>query len=542
VSHKFNVWPNVRYGRVSPSTSLNARRLTGWIGQVCLGVALLLTGCATPSSPPWQKPPQTFAMAPQLSGRLAAIESQIAKANGADASGFRLLESNAEGLQWRLVLIDSATHTLDLQYYVWFGDASGQLMLSRVIAAADRGVKVRILFDDLNTMLRTMTSPELRDELLVRIDGHPNIEIRVFNAWQQRGWLGRALEGATEFERLNRRMHNKQMIADNRAAIVGGRNVGDEYMGLNAEFNFHDLDVLGVGPVARQASAVFDRYWNSDWVRRIPVPKGTVGDVPARQMIELPPAAAAHPAMKNLVAGAHSWARDLDAVVSSLHIGRSVVHTDPPSRAASSRNHMPEAFRAMMRSARRELLITNAYIIPDDIFIADLHELSARGVKVRILTNSLASHDVPAVNAHYEKWRHGILSTGADLHELRADATIRAQLVDTPPVRSAFVGLHTKAMVVDRERSFIGSMNLDPRSEIFNSEMGVIIDSSALSQALARGMNRDMTAANSWQVRVDDGGQLYWKSDSGERRTQPARGVGQRIENVLFKLMPASYY
>ena len=385
-------------------------------------------------------------------------------ANGADASGFRLLASNADGLQWRLVLIDSATHTLDLQYYVWFGDASGQLLLARVIAAADRGVKVRILFDDLNTMLRTMTSPELRDELLVRIDRHRNIEIRVFNAWQQRGWIGRTLEGATEFERLNRRMHNKQMIADNRVAILGGRNIGDEYMGLNADFNFHDLDVLGVGPVARQASAVFDRYWNSDWVRRIPVSEGAVDDPLTPQMIELPPAAAANRAMKDLVAGAHSWTRDLDALDASLHIGRSVVHTDPPSRAASSRNHMPEAFRGMMRSARRELLITNAYIIPDDIFIADLRELSARGVKVRILTNSLASHDVPAVNAHYEKWRRAILIAGADLHELRADAAIRAELVDTPPVHSAFVGLHTKAMVVDRERSFIGSMNLDPRS------------------------------------------------------------------------------
>jgi putative cardiolipin synthase len=161
----------------SPSTSVIARSPTGWIWLVCLSVAVLLTGCATPSSPPWQKPPQAFALAPQPAGRLAALESRIAVANGADASGFRLLESNADGLQWRLVLIDSATRTLDLQYYIWFGDTSGQLLLARVIAAADRGVKVRILFDDLNTMLRTMTSPELRDELLVRIDRHRNIEI-----------------------------------------------------------------------------------------------------------------------------------------------------------------------------------------------------------------------------------------------------------------------------------------------------------------------------------------------------------------------------
>ena len=138
---------------------------------------------------------------------------------GPDISGFRLLESNADGLKWRLVLIDNARHTIDLQYYVWFGDASGQLLMARTIAAADRGVKVRILFDDLNTMLRRMTDPELRDAVMARIDRHPHIEIRVFNAWRERGWLGRAAEGVTDFTRLNHRMHNKLLVVDNRVAI-----------------------------------------------------------------------------------------------------------------------------------------------------------------------------------------------------------------------------------------------------------------------------------------------------------------------------------
>jgi putative cardiolipin synthase len=507
-----------------------------------LVAALAVVGCAAPPAPTWQKPPAALTQAPRADSRFAPIEERIAGAHGPETSGFRLLERNAEGLQWRLVLIDSATHTLDLQYYVWFGDASGQLLLARLIAAADRGVRVRILFDDLNTMLRTMASPELRDAMLSRIDRHPNIEVRVFNAWAQRDWLGRLLEGASDFERLNRRMHNKQLIADNRAAILGGRNVGDEYMGLNAEFNFHDLDVLGIGPVARQASAVFDRYWNSDWVRRIPVSAKDEGGRLTPETIELPPAAAAHPAMQALVAGAHSWKRDLDGLGATLAPGRSAVHADPPSRAASSRNRMPEAFRALMRSARREVLITNAYIIPDEVFVADLRALTQRGVRVRILTNSLASHDVPAVNAHYEKWRDDILAAGATLHEFRPDAALRTELVDTPPVRSAFAGLHTKAMVVDRERSFIGSMNLDPRSEVFNTEMGVVVDSVPLAQALARLMERGMTGANSWQVLLAADGSLRWESDADERNSQPARGFSQRVENLFFKLMPASYY
>jgi cardiolipin synthase C len=260
------------------------------------------------------------------------------------------------------------------------------------------------------------------------------------------------------------------------------------------------------------------------------------------QMIELPPEAAAHPAMKAFLADVEGRARSIDRLPDSMAIGTSVVHTDSPSRADGSRNLMPEAFRELMRSARREVLISNAYIIPDQAFIDDLRDLARRGVKVRILTNSLSSHDVPAVNSHYERWRAPILDSGAGLHELRSDAAIQAELVDTPPVRSGFVGLHTKAMVIDRERSFIGSMNLDPRSEVFNSEMGVIIDSAELGADLARRIERDMDGANSWQVTRGADGALRWSSAAGERTSQPARSLWQRVQNLVFKLAPASYY
>lgn len=511
-----------------------------WCRTGCFALLLILAGCAT--TLPTEKPPAGFAPAPREEGRLASVEQRIAARHGADVSAFKLLERNADGLIWRVALIENASHTIDLQYYVWFGDVSGQLLLARTIAAADRGVKVRILFDDLSTMLRRMSNPELRDEMLARVDRHPNIEVRVFNGWHARDWAGRVFEGATEFERLNRRMHNKQMIVDNRVAIIGGRNIGDEYMGLDAGFNFHDLDVIGIGPVARQGSAVFDRYWNSDWVRRIPPKQGPERGTLTPELVKLPPEAAAHPAMKAFLSDANGRVRDIERLPDMVSIGKSAVHTDAPSRAATSRNHMPEAFRALMRSARREVLIANAYIIPDDVFINDLRELSARGVKVRILTNSLSSHDVPAVNSHYERWRTPILEAGADLHELRADAAIQTELVDTPPVRSGFIGLHTKAMVIDQERSFIGSMNLDPRSVIYNSEMGVIIDSPSLAADLAQRMKRDMGLPNSWQVRRDADGRLRWISSAGERTSQPARSFWQRVQNLVFKLAPASYY
>jgi len=516
------------------------RRLSCWRAAWLLAIAIAAAGCAAP--PPLPKPPPGYALAPRSDSPFAAIESRITAEHGATASAFRLLPRNEDALLWRLALIDSARNSLDLQYYVWFGDKVGQLLMARVIAAADRGVKVRLLFDDLNTLLHDMSSVELRDAALMVIDRHPNIQIRVFNAWRSRDLLGRAAEGAAEFARLNRRMHNKQMIADNRVAIIGGRNIGDEYFGLNTGFNFHDLDVLGVGPVARQASAVFDRYWNSDWVRGIPravtatAPERSPAEAQALDRLD------ADARGRILLAGDQSWRAALRDLDTSLHPGRSSVHTDSPSRAESVHNHMPEAFRALMRSARNEVLITNAYIIPDANFMADLRELTARGVRIRILTNSLASHDVPAVNSHYEGWRRPILQTGAELHEFRPDPAIKASLVEFPPFRGRFAGLHTKAMVIDRRRSFVGSMNLDPRSEVINAEMGVIIDSEPLAIALAAETERDMSPANSWRVTLEADGALTWTSDRETRSIQPARSFMQRLENLVFKLFPPNLY
>ena len=512
-----------------------------WTRSGLLVLSVALAGCAT--APPLTKLPPGFAQAPRQGSTFAPAEDHVRLASGDQASGFMPLQSNLEALTWRLVIIDSARHSLDLQYYVWFGDKVGQLLLARVIAAADRGVKVRLLFDDLTTLLQDMTHVQLRDAALSQIDRHPNIEIRVFNAWKQRGLFGRAIESAGEFERLNRRMHNKQMVADNRVAIIGGRNIGDEYFGLNADFNFRDLDVLGVGPVARQASAVFDRYWNSDWVRGIPrEAQSTSGGEPSEAEKHALAALESDARSRVILAGRRSWADEIESLPRLLHHGNSAVHTDAPSRAASVHNHMPEAFRKLLLSARSEVLITNAYIIPDSTFVQDLRDLAKRGVVVRILTNSLASHDVAAVNSHYENWRKPILETGALLHELRPDPAMKPQLVDTAPVRGEFSGLHIKAMVIDRQRSFIGSMNLDPRSEEINSEMGVIIDSESLARSLAQQMEIDMRPVNSWQVQADESRGLRWVSDAGTLTRQPARSFWQRVENLVFKLFPPSLY
>jgi putative cardiolipin synthase len=525
------------YRSLQTIASLWWRRLRGAVAAL----AVVCAGCAQSPAPPL--PTAEHALAPRAESPFAAAEDDIRRRHGEGVSGFRLLHGNLDALTWRLAVIDSARHSLDLQYYVWFGDKVGQLLLARVVAAADRGVRVRLLFDDLNTLLHDMGHVELRDAMLSRIDRHPNLEIRVFNGWRERGLVGRAAEAAWDFERLNRRMHNKQMVADNRVAIIGGRNIGDEYFGLHPAFNFLDLDVLGVGPVARQASEVFDRYWNSGWVRGIPRQPAVSGPAETSAAeLEAFAQLATDSRAREVLAGQRSWSAEIASLPAALLPGRSAVHTDSPSRAADVRNHMPEAFRSLLLSARREVLITNAYIIPDAVFLEDLRALGARGVQVHILTNSLASHDVPAVNSHYEAWRRPILETGARLHELRPDAAVKTQLVDTAPVSGRFVGLHTKAMVIDRERSFIGSMNLDPRSEVINAEMGVLVDSEPLARALAAAMERDMGGANSWRVELDAGGALRWTSDAGTLDRQPARNGWQRIENLVFKLFPPSLY
>jgi putative cardiolipin synthase len=203
---------------------------------------------------------------------------------------------------------------------------------------------------------------------------------------------------------------------------------------------------------------------------------------------------------------------------------------------------MPHAIRTLMESAQRELLIENSYIIPDDEGIELFRSLTARGVHVRILTNSLASQDVPAVNSHYKHWRKPLLDAGVELYEFRDDAAIRAEVAETPPTHAGFVGLHVKALVIDRRQGFIGSMNLDPRSEELNTEMGVAIESEPLARALADLIERDMQPANAWQVSRSRHGGLVWTAGGETLTHQPARGLWERTEDLLFMLFPRRLY
>lgn len=503
---------------------------------------LLISSCATTTVAPYVKPPPDYAMPAQPDGAFSEIESEIHTAHGPEASGFKLLDSNADGLRWRLALIDSARHSIDVQYYLWYGDSAGSILAKRLLDAADRGVKVRMLIDDLNTLVKDAGSVANRDKIAALMDEHPNLELRLFNPWTNRDIAGRVGEGVSEFKRVNQRMHNKLMIVDNRATIIGGRNIGDEYMGLHHEFNFHDLDVLGIGKVARQASAVFDTFWNSDWV--MPVSALNLEVTPDEQAA----------ALKNLVERLNksdalryfpidqqSWSAEIAALQKTLHVGTSRVISDRPEGDTID-HQMLEQINMMLALPKSELLIVNAYIIPAERGITALRKLNSRGVTMKILTNSLASHDVPAVNSHYKQWRKPILEAGAQLFEIRHDAAIQPLVSDTPPTKANFMGLHSKGMVVDREQVFIGSMNYDPRSAKINTEMGVIIKSKGLAEDLARIIERDINPENSWQVELDEEGKLRWVSDKGTVSKQPARNNWQRVQDIIYQTFPKEYY
>ena len=498
-----------------------------------LFLLFLVTACTGPSvREEYPKPEPSYALEPGQDGPLADLEAAFVKTHGSQKSGFLLLENSAEALKWRLALIDEARYSLDVQYYVWYGDDSGKLILKRVMDAAKRGVRVRLIADGILMIGQGKN--------LAALETHPNVEVRIFNPFEQKR-LGRKKKTHQTLERFNYRMHNKIMVADNHMTILGGRNLGNNYFGLNYPYNFLDLDVLGVGPAARLMSTIFDHFWNSKWV--VPgyayaydVPQGLLQEMEQslNQFLKQSEVLQQFPLHRQ------NWTERLASLATQLHPGiASKVYDKLEDEVISQRmaTELPE----FTKTAQTELLVNNAYLIPDEEMLASASQLVQRGVKFRVITNSLASQDVAAVNSHYGPLRKSLLETGLDLYELRPDAEIKTE-VDTAPVVSGFVGLHTKAAVVDRSRVFIGSFNLDPRSRNINTEMGILIDSPELGEELADKIEYLMQPANSWRVQLDKDGQVSWVSYDGTLRRQPAQSFWQRVQDVFFKLFPKEYF
>ena len=457
------------------------------------------------------------------------------EANGG-RSALRLLPTGLDAFVARAVLIELAERTLDLQYYIFHPDQTGSLIVDRLIAAADRGVRVRVLLDDWGTI-------EKNDESVAGLDAHPNIEVRLFNPYTHRSGLHRLAELLTHFTRVNRRMHNKQFIADGVATILGGRNIGDEYFS-RGELDFQDVDVLGGGPVAQQSLESFEAYWQSPFA----VPMSRLGNfAPNAAMFDATRARLKdrceqlHDSAYARALAGSEFARDLRAHDLHMHWAPAHVIADPPEKlsqrvGARSDTYLSGQLAPYVRAAAKQLLVVSPYFVPGKEGVAFFGERARAGVDVRVLTNSLAATDVWLVHAGYMKYRRPLLERGVRLFELRPEAAgaRRARASKAIP-GSSRASLHGKTFVFDDASVFVGSVNLDPRSLQLNTEVGVVAECPELAAEVAALFGRWSSAELAYEVTTRPDGGLGW---TGGFTAEPKAGFWRALGARLCSHLP----
>jgi putative cardiolipin synthase len=443
-----------------------------------------------------------------------------------------LLNTGDEALWWRLRLIDRATRSIDLQTFLWKEDRSGLKVLRHLYEAADRGVRVRIMLDD------TFTAN--LDEDIWDIAHHPNIEFRIYNPYAHRSnsLVVRQFLNLGDFSRVDHRMHNKIMVADNHAAIVGGRNLADEYFGSHEEANFRDMEVLAVGPTMQPLSRQFDEYWNSDW------------SFPVEEVIEVSPTrtpeefeawvleTAERGLYEDEEGRLQAWAQ-----VARLGVtGEVEVFADTPaSENPAATEELPvQLAQELIRQIDKtdeEMILISAYLIPTPELEQAIERAEERGVRVRILTNSLRSNNHMAAHSAYRNHVDRLVDHGAEVHEVRALARDRGLYMDMP-IEEKHLGLHSKVLLIDDDTSLIGSANLDPRSLRLNTEMVLLIRSREFNQWVRDVIALDFHQRNAWHLQRQEDGRLAWVADDVVLHEQPAESGLQRLEDWFLSIMP----
>jgi phosphatidylserine/phosphatidylglycerophosphate/cardiolipin synthase-like enzyme len=512
-----------------------------------LAALLLCAAAAGCSSLPVQGPRSSSHALPASQetwlGRLS--QSRRAEAGTRSDSGFRLLDSADAAFGSRLALAESAQGSLDLQYYAIHADASTEVLLQALREAARRGIRVRILLDDFGAVAA--------DAQVLRLAFEPGVQMRLFNplAGPRASLVARTLDSLWDLERIQKRMHNKLFIADNAWGIAGGRNLGDTYFGAGARSNFIDLDVLATGRVVQDMSASFDRYWNDplaypvrallmredlETLRPVAAASASAGVLPDLAATDVQ--AARRPPM-DLQRVPLAWAPSLLLADQPGKLG-------PGDEEAEAGDTVVHDLLDLMRQAQREVLIVSPYFVPGAPMMQVFADLRARAVRVRVLTNSLASSDSPAAHAGYRRWRTQLVALGVELHEMRAvpQAATRGPRGRRPWLGSGTGGsgrsgggaslasLHSKAVVIDRTLCAIGSMNLDPRSQRLNSEVALVIRSPVLAAEAAM-LVEGTFAAGAWRLAQDAQGGLLWVAPPGmafaDATSEPGAGAMLRL-------------
>ena len=513
-----------------------------WAGS-CFAATLLLSGCATVQSSHDIARPVSVALAhPETTAFGAKVQSLAAPHAG--ASAFHILTAGVDGLLTRVQMIDAAQKSLDLQYFIFRGDATGHLVLAALTRAAARGVAIRLLVDDGDTLEG--------DEQVLALRTQPGVDVRVFNPFRYRGHnrLVRGLEFAATLGRLDYRMHNKLLVADNSVALIGGRNIGNEYFQVDPQAQSADDDVFVAGPLVPTLSASFDDYWNSKFAVPVAALKRQSREDARAARRRHAPASIDGIDYSARIASGEPFASMLDGRIGLVWATAQMLCDSPDKRSADagkSGTIMVRGFLDAARQVHSEFLMINPYIVPTHGESTLLEDLRQRDVKVGIVTNSLQSTRDILAFAGYTRSRKALLKEGVDLYEVRAQLGTTRGSGQTPRVsRLGHYGLHGKLVVFDRERIFIGSMNFDERSRHLNTEVGLIIDSPDLANQTAARFNAMALPDNAYRPSFADGaaagGRLQWTTQENGAtvvyHTEPSPGVWKRIITRILAWLP----
>ena len=529
--------------RGSGRGQVNGRKMRNISNATLLAVLMALSvvsACATLPENVGRR--ETFAYPDTGDTHLGRAISREEASHSPGESGFHLLGNGLDAFVARAVLANLAERSIDVQYYLYHDDLVGRLLTWQLLQAADRGVRVRLLVDDMDLAGRDLSA--------VALDSHPNVEVRIFNPFSRKA--GRTSQYLTRMGSVTRRMHNKSFTVDSQATILGGRNIGNEYFEADPDLAFADLDVLSMGPAARDVSTAFDRYWNSELAYPVSVlvDESPTPEEIARKRQQLGEFVDAQAESVYLKALRNS---DLADKIRKGQVryswGNAVVVYDRPEKmlhdTGEKEYQLAPQLKPYADGVRKELILFSPYFVPGEAGTAFLTDLAARGVRVRILTNSLASNDVSVVHAGYAKYRKALLRGGVELYEMNRKLTREQREEKKGAGGSSNASLHAKSFVFDRERVFIGSMNLDPRALVHNTEIGVVLTSPETGQGMGKWFDENIEKlAFRVELKRDEGGAeaLLWHGIvDGTPRTfdvDPYTGFWKRLGIGFLGILP----